>query len=86
MSFRQELKTFIRQNLVNDAQLAELSENESLIERGIIDSMGLMQVIQFIEVETGIRIPDEEVLPENFETIAAIEGTLERLRAKGVKR
>jgi len=86
MSFRQELKTFIQQNLVNDAQLAELSENESLIERGIIDSMGLMQVIQFIEAETGIRIPDEEVLPENFETIAAIEGTLERLRAKGVKR
>ena len=84
MSFKPALKKFIQENLAHDAQARELDDNESLIERGLIDSMGLMNLIVFIEEQTGVRIPDEDVLPENFQTVCAVEQTVLRLRAKGM--
>jgi len=85
MAFRAALKQFIQENLIRDNQPPGLDDNEPLIERGILDSMGLMQVLTFIEGETGIRVPDDEVLPDNFQTIAGIEQMVLRLRAKGPK-
>ncbi len=84
MQFKEALKKFIQENLVRDSKDIEIDENESLIERGVIDSMGLLSLITFIEGYTGIRVPDEEVLLENFMTISTIQQTVERLRARGM--
>lgn len=81
MSFREGLKKFILENLARDGQ-ASVGDNDSLIEQGLIDSMGLMQLIQFIEEQTSVRVPDTEVYGENFQTIASIETLVERLRAR----
>ena len=82
MSFKETLKKFIQENLVHEVQGQELADDEPLIERGVIDSMGLMQILLFLEEQTGIRIPDEEVLLDNFQTIASIEQTVQRLSAR----
>lgn len=84
MVFRDALKQFIVENLAPEGQAA-LGDNDSLIEQGLLDSMGLMQLIQFVEEQTGIRVPDDQVYGENFQSIAAIEALVERLRARGVK-
>jgi aryl carrier protein AsbD len=81
MTFKQKLKDFLRDNATAGAT-SSLEENEDLIARGLIDSIALLQIILFIEEQTGIRIPDEEVAPENFQTIGAIERTVERLQAQ----
>lgn len=83
MSFSQRLMKFIEHNLIRGTQLVELDESQGLFERGVLDSMGLLQVLTFIEEETGIRVPDDEVLPDNFRTISNIEQMVQRLRAKG---
>jgi acyl carrier protein len=82
MSLKEGLQKFIKENLVGEGQPLDITEEESLIERGIIDSMGLMQLLQFIEERTGIRIPDEEIFPANFASIATIVQTVERLRGR----
>lgn len=84
MSFSQRLMKFIQHNLIRGTQLVELDESEPLIERGVLDSMGLLQVLTFIEGETGIRVPDDEMLPDNFRTISSIEQMVQRLRAKRI--
>jgi acyl carrier protein len=81
MTFKQKLKDFLRDNATAGAT-SNLDENEDLIARGLIDSIALLQIILFIEEQVGIRIPDEEVAPENFQTINAIERTVERLQAQ----
>lgn len=81
MTLKQELKTFIRDNLIAGSQQAEIDENEALIDRGVIDSMGLLQIMTFIEERTGLRVPDHEVMPDNFQSVASIERMVERLRA-----
>jgi acyl carrier protein len=81
MSFEDTLKGFIEENLVRDKSSGPVAANESLLERGVLDSLGLMNLIAFIEEKTGIRIADDDVMLENFETINAIVATVDRARS-----
>ena len=76
MALKADLVRYIQENLAPDTAI---DDSTALIDRGILDSMGLMQVIMFIEEKTGIRIPDDEVLPDNFQTIGSIESLVDRL-------
>jgi acyl carrier protein len=79
---RQELAAFIEKNLLGEGPGASVDEATQLIEGGILDSMGLMQVVGFIEERTGVKVPDDEVAPDNFETVVAIESLVDRLRSR----
>jgi hypothetical protein len=51
--------------------------------RNIIDSMALMRLVAFVEERTTVRIPDDEILPENFNTVEAIDArVVQRLQAR----
>jgi acyl carrier protein len=76
MELGQQLKQYIR-----DQRSIEVETEESLFDRGILDSMALMELIMFIEDRTGLKVPAEEVNPDNFETISRIEKLLDRLQA-----
>jgi acyl carrier protein len=54
---------------------------ESLLESGTIDSMGVLQLVSFIEKTYGIKVEDDDLMPENFDTIAAIVSFIERRQA-----
>jgi len=77
---KSELASFIEKNLVGEDRRVAITDSTPLIEDGIIDSMGLMQIVAFLEERAGVRVPDDEVSPDNFETVAAIERLVERLR------
>lgn len=85
MSLKQVLRTYIQDNLLRGKGV-EIGDNDSLIEHGVLDSLALLNLITFIEDQTGIRVPDDEVLLENFETVTAIDQTIDRLRAAGMGR
>lgn len=52
--------------------LLNLGRNEQLVDRGIFDSMSLLDFVVFIEKLFGIKIPGEDVHPENFGSLEAI--------------
>ena len=54
------------------ARERQLRVEDSLLESGIIDSLGTLEVVEFLEREFGIRVEDEEMLADHFETILAI--------------
>ena len=83
MTLTKELQSFIKNDLLGDPNAPEIDENEPLFEKGILDSMGLMQLISFIEERTMLRVPDDEVTRENFETVASIERLVNRLKGQG---
>lgn len=60
-----------------------LADDTSLLDRGIIDSTGVLEIIVFIEGEFGIKVLDHEVLPENLDSISNIAGYVERKLAGG---
>jgi acyl carrier protein len=49
-----------------------LGPDEDLLELGIIDSLGLMKLISFMEKDFGIKIQDEDVIPENFQSLTSM--------------
>ena len=50
----------------------DITNTESLLERGVIESFTMMELIQFLEEKYRIKIEDDELVPENFETLLAI--------------
>jgi acyl carrier protein len=46
-----------------------LHPDEDLLENGIIDSLGLMKLIDFMEKSFGVKILDEQIVPENFQSL-----------------
>lgn len=47
-------------------------ERDSLVDSGIIDSLGIMKLVQFLAKELKVQIGDDELVPDNFDTLAAI--------------
>jgi acyl carrier protein len=60
---------------------AKVDPEDNLLDLGLIDSVGLLNLITFLESTAGIRVPEEEMVPDNFESVVAIEAFVARMRA-----
>jgi acyl carrier protein len=65
----EQVRAFLTSNFLLDPDVA-LGRDESLLENGIVDSTGMLEVIQFLEENFGVRVDDLEVLPENLDSVA----------------
>lgn len=72
MSNQDVIKKFIESEIMRQKNGVVLSNTVSLIETGIIDSLSIQVLIAYLEKKFSIRITDDEIVPENFETIEAI--------------
>lgn len=72
MSIENQLRSFIIEELRWNGRSAELTDDYPLIDRGVVDSLGIFSIVSFVESEFGIEVQDEELVPENFGTIAGI--------------
>lgn len=50
----------------------KVGRNDALLESGLLDSLGILEIVTFLEQEFRITITDEELLPENFQSIACL--------------
>jgi acyl carrier protein len=74
---KDKVKAFISTELMFEDNGAALTDETPLLE-GVIDSLGLMQMISFIEEEFDVAIDDAEVTASNFRTVADIERLVEQ--------
>ena len=77
----QTIQRFVRENLLPHGAEAEIGTTDSLLDSGLIDSMAVLRLVSFIESEFGFEVTDEEVVPDNFETVEAIARLVEGKRA-----
>ena len=69
---RAKLRKFIESNFyVPEGE--PLPDDGSLLDRGVIDSTGVLELIGFLQDEFGIEVKDEEMLPENHDSIAKLD-------------
>ncbi len=55
----------------------DFKDSESLIDSGLVDSLGMLDLVTFVEEDFGITVQDVELTPENFESIAALSEFVE---------
>jgi acyl carrier protein len=87
MSEAQAIESSVRQFITDNFPLggsgAELAGGDSLLEVGVIDSVGVLELIEHLESTYDFQIPDGDVLPENLDSIDAISGYVARRLAAG---
>lgn len=71
MDIKEQVRAFVTSNFYV-ADLTSLEDGASLLDRGIIDSTGVLEVIFFIEETFGIKVEDSEMLPDNLDSIERI--------------
>ena len=81
----QSLKDFITEKLL-DGDGSELSDDTPLLELGIIDSMAMVSLLAHVQKIFGVKIPDDEVSPRNFQTIEALQRLILRVHEGGSQR
>lgn len=59
------------------------ADDDSLLATGIIDSTGVLELIEFLEEEFGISVEDSETIPENLDSIAGLSRYISAKRAEG---
>ena len=70
---KEQIREFVRENLANVKGVTTFTDQESLTESGVIDSLGIFRLVSFLEDAFGVRLGDEEITAENLKSIDVIE-------------
>jgi acyl carrier protein len=74
MTIRESIRSFVAETFFADG----FSDEEPFLRSGIIDSMGMLQLVTFLQERFGIAIVDEELVPENLDSVARAAAFVER--------
>lgn len=81
MTLRAELRQFILENYLLTREDPSLGDADSLTARGILDSTGALELVMHLEQRYGVQVLDEELHPDNLDSIDKITAFVERKRA-----
>ncbi|MBP7609598.1 MAG: acyl carrier protein [Steroidobacteraceae bacterium] len=79
-SLLQRIQKFILENYLFTDDANALGVDDSLLGRGIVDSTGMLEIIMFIEEQLGVTVMDEEMVPENLDSVSRIAAFVESKR------
>lgn len=79
-SLRDRIQKFILENYLFTGDTSALGLDDSLLGRGIVDSTGMLEIIMFIEEQLGVVVKDEEMIPENLDSVSRIAAFVESKR------
>ncbi len=74
------IKGFIVENFLFGEGGDDLKDDDSFLEKGIIDSTGVLELVEWIEESFEIKVEDEELIPENLDSIENLAAYIERKR------
>jgi acyl carrier protein len=74
----QEMRQFIVDNFLFGDNESKFSNDDSFLDRGMIDSTGVLELVAFLEEKYGIKIKDNELVPENLDSISCLVRFIDR--------
>jgi acyl carrier protein len=70
---KEQVRDYILDNFLMGLEVGDIQEDTSFLDLGIIDSTGVIELISFLEETYGIHVEDEEMVPENLDSLKNIE-------------
>jgi len=77
-----KVRSFIEENFLFRDDRSTLADSDSLLDAGVIDSTGILELVAFLETEFQFRMADAEIIPANLDSIKAIVAYVEGKVAK----
>lgn len=81
MAHVDRIREFILETYLFTDDPSALDNEDSFLEKGIIDSTGVLELVMFLEEEYGLTIDDEELIPENLDSVKALDAFIQRKQA-----
>jgi acyl carrier protein len=78
MEIRDSVREYILKNYLFTTDASSLRDDVSLMQTGVIDSTGVLELIMFLQEQFGLEVADEEMLPENLDSVQAITAFVKR--------
>jgi acyl carrier protein len=78
------IRDFIVENFLFGNKDAPLGDEDSFLQKGLIDSTGILEVVSFIEERFGIKVEDDDLLPENLDSIRHLASFIGRKQGSTV--
>lgn len=70
---KEQIRQFLTEKVARGKGITDpISDSDNLIESGIIDSLGITRLVTYLEKTLLVKVPDEDIVPENFESIEAL--------------
>lgn len=77
------IRRYILENFLFTDDESQLGDDASFLEEGIVDSTGVLELVMFVEESFGVSVDDEEILPENFDSVAQLAAYVRRKQQEG---
>jgi len=77
----QQVRSFIFENFLFDAKEGDLKNDDSFLEQGVIDSTGVLELVDWLEETYSFQVEDEELVPENLDSVNNLSGFIARKAA-----
>ena len=84
MDIKKELQDFIVENFLFGSTETQVGDEDSFMKNGILDSTGIVELMSFLEEKFGIEVDDEEMVPENLDSINNVVSFVSRKTAANV--
>lgn len=69
MSVEKKLRDYILENFLFTDEQSAINNDDSFLKKGIIDSTGMLEIIYFLEDELDVNVEDDEMVPENLDSV-----------------
>ena len=83
MSIKQQVRQFILANYLFTDDESKLSDSQSLLQSGAMDSTGILELIMFLEENMDLKVADAEMIPAHLDSVDNVVSFVERKRAAG---
>jgi len=75
---RSAIRNFIEENFLFQIGDQNLADDQSLLEAGVVDSTGVLELVAFLEDTFHLQIADKDIIPQNLDTVDSITAFIER--------
>ena len=69
MEINVQIRDFIAKNLLFSDNGFQYDDDDSFLQEGIVDSVGVMDLVSFVEDNLNVEVDDQEIVPDNFDSI-----------------
>jgi acyl carrier protein len=78
MTIEEQIRQYVADNFLFSDDGCQLSDDVSFLEEGIVDSTGVLELVMFVEETYGVAVKDEEIVPENFDSVGQLAAYVRR--------
>jgi acyl carrier protein len=78
MTIEAQIKDYIAKNLLFSEDGFSYSDDTSFLQEGIVDSVGIMELVAFVEDQMGVEVEDQEIVPDNFDSVSRLAAYVRR--------